>query len=443
MDYSFVERSRKDNLRYIFLELTKKCNLRGVHCGSDCGASSGNELTTDQWKDFIRYIADNFSPKQIMFCITGGEPMVRSDFYDIVNEIHKYGFSWGLTTNGTLITREDVSKLKKAGMKTVALSVDGLKETHDSFRNQEGCFEKVLQAFKLLNKKYLFERVQITTVVSKRNIDEMDALYDLFSEYGVKDWRLASVDPIGRANDKSDILLSADDYDRLFDFISQKRHENSMHIQYGCAHFVPERFDYDVRDMKYKCGAGIHVASVLSNGDIFSCIDTERRPELIQGNILYNDFCKVWENGFTEFVGEHRIHLSKKCSECNNREMCQGDAAHTWDYEKNEPQICLFELLKEKRFNALNRCGNCHRELLVDAKYCEYCGAKRGTGMYNLFDFNDRDFQTLYGPPPEKCSYRCLDCGKKWEHWVMGSSETDNCPYCCSKHITYQRDKWY
>lgn len=121
-----------------------------------------------------------------------------------------------------------------------------------------------------------------------------------------------------------------------------------MEVCFGCSHYLSYEAEREVRDNYFICGSGIMVASILCNGDIFSCVDIERRPELVQGNILNDRFSDVWKNRFEIF----REEKSDKCSECINcveKEFCRGDSGHTWDYENNCPQFCI---LRENNYYA-------------------------------------------------------------------------------------------
>lgn len=88
------------------------------------------------------------------------------------------------------------------------------------------------------------------------------------------------------------------------------------------------------------------VASIMANGDIGACLDIERRDDLVQGNIYFDDFINVWENRYLIFR-MNRAVKSKKCSECEYGSVCQGDSAHTWDYDNNEPMYCVAKKVME------------------------------------------------------------------------------------------------
>lgn len=438
-----IKPSRKQSLRQIFLELTKQCNMNCKHCGSNCSsANNSSELSTRQWKQFVSYIASHFDNRQIMFCITGGEPLIRNDFFEIVSHIKDCGFKWGLTTNGLLINKDIAKRLYECGMASVSVSLDGMKANHDKFRNSEGSFEKVVAGIRELIRCRHYESVQVTTVVNKENINDLPELYELIKQIGAHDWRIASIDPIGRANENADLLLDDEDFVTLFEFITKLKRHNVINVQYGCAHYVPKSFDYDLREMPYRCGAGEFVASVLHNGDIFSCIDIERRPELIQGNILKDDFLKVWINGFDEFKAEVRVSKSNKCKNCSKLKYCKGDSAHTWDYSKNEPMVCLHERLKKNVYTAQSLCGMCGKRLREEAEFCERCGTKRGEGAFNFYAFEEKHFQTLYGPPPMEYRFTCKKCSSQWNRVMMDASGIRYCPKCGAKAIQVQQGEW-
>ena len=103
----------------------------------------------------------------------------------------------------------------------------------------------------------------------------------------------------------------------------------------------------EVRDFYFQCGAGILVGSIMANGDIGACLDIERRPELIQGNIRRDDFVDVWENRYQAFR-RNRAEESAVCRDCEHREYCMGDSTHTWDFDRKEPRYCAVKRIKKE-----------------------------------------------------------------------------------------------
>ena len=115
----------KPDLRHLFLELTLACNERCFHCGSNCSVPSDNELSADEFKAVIDQVKEDFDISRIQLCVTGGEPLLRKDFFEIMNYAHSKGFKWGMTSNATFITKDVAHKLADAGMGTISVSIDG------------------------------------------------------------------------------------------------------------------------------------------------------------------------------------------------------------------------------------------------------------------------------------------------------------------------------
>ena len=137
-------------LKFLFLELTLRCNERCLHCGSSCGEVESNEMTLDQYKQILDDVKKDFDLKQFQLCITGGEPLLRKDFFDIMGYANELGYNWGMTSNATLIDQEKARLLKECGMKTISVSIDGLKESHDAFRRTPGGYERAMKGIEAL-----------------------------------------------------------------------------------------------------------------------------------------------------------------------------------------------------------------------------------------------------------------------------------------------------
>ena len=115
-------------------------------------------------------------------------------------------------------------------------------------------------------------------------------------------------------------------------------------MEYGCSHYLGPAWERELRDWYWLCNAGIYTASIMANGDIGACLDIERRPETIQGNIRQSRFKDVWDNRFQLF----RRDLSEGsdfCRGCRHAGHCRGDAHHSRDYDNNRPMLCFKGLL--------------------------------------------------------------------------------------------------
>ncbi|MBQ8171334.1 MAG: radical SAM protein [Oscillospiraceae bacterium] len=334
---------KQPQLRSLFLELTLRCNENCLHCGSRCNDVRSEELPVQVYFDFLDKIKHDFGTDKLMLCITGGEPLLRKEFFDIMGYAHKLGFRWGMTSNGILVTDEVAKQLHECGMGTISISIDGLRDTHDWFRRTKGGYDKAMRGVEALIRQGTFRHVQITTVVHKKNINELDELYDIMCGIDIDSWRVINLEPIGRAKEYPELLLEADDYRRLFGFIKEKR-ALGMPVEYGCTHYLGLDYEREVRDWYFLCNAGVYTASVMANGDIGACLDIERRPETIQGNILRDDFTEVWNNRF-EYFRTSLAEKNEKCAACTSKEFCGGGSCHSWDYDKLEQQVCFKDIL--------------------------------------------------------------------------------------------------
>lgn len=342
---------QKPRLTDLFFELTDACNLTCLHCGSSASPCNRTYLPFSDIRSVLDQVAAAYPPEDIMICLTGGEPLLHPDFFRIAQHSTRLGFSCGITTNGTLITREIAQKIADAGIYSVTVSLDGLEDTHDWFRNQPGAFRRAVAGIRNLRELQKNRPLlQTTTVVHKKNIHQLDAQLELMAELKVDSWRVINLEPIGRALEHQDLLLDREEHKKLLRFIREKRYDLNipMEVTYGCSHYLPTEYERTVRDHYFLCGSGISVASILCNGDIYSCLDIQRRPELIQGNIRTHNFVDVWENGFEAFRKDRTAHCSD-CAGCPDKRYCRGDSAHTWDYDNNKPLLCMKQLLKERK----------------------------------------------------------------------------------------------
>ena len=292
---------------------------------------------------FLDKIRSDFDGRLPMLCITGGEPLLRCDFFDIMSYAHKLGFRWGMTSNGTLIDEKTAERLYSCGMRTISVRIDGTETVHDKFRRTKDGYAAAMRGIDALTAHGGFNHVQITTVIHKQNIGQLDELYNIMLEKDIDSWRVLNIEPIGRAEDNHELLLDADDYCRMFDFIRSKRREG-MPVIYGCSHYLGLEYEREVRDWYFLCNAGVYTASVMSDGDIGACLDIERRAETIQGNILKDDFTEVWNNKFEYFRSEPGAK-SEKCSRCESLSFCGGGAYHSWDYDRCEQKVCFKDIL--------------------------------------------------------------------------------------------------
>ena len=324
----------------LLIEITKKCNAACDQCGSRCDIHSEELLSKEQILAALRDIRDNIGT-YTMLNISGGEPLMRRDLFEIMQEATAMGFDWGMVTNGSLITDKTIEEMRKSGMKTITVSVDGLRETHDSLRHLPGSWDHILEALKKLKKAAFLDHLQVTFTANRRNVYEFEELYRILSPIGLDSIRVSFMDPIGRALDNTDLLLTREEILYITDLANRiNANPRNTRIEWGCPHFLGKQLN----NRRFLCFAGIYTASVLYNGDIFVCPNVPHRKELIQGNILTDSISETWKNGFTYFRNRP---LPSKCGDCNYRNVCKGDSLHTLDFDTNEPLFCYRDYLEQ------------------------------------------------------------------------------------------------
>lgn len=323
----------------LLIEVTQKCNARCDQCGSRCDINSEELLSKEQILAALRDIRDHLGT-YTMLNITGGEPLLRRDLFELMGEASAMGFEWGMVTNGSLITDDVIVKMKQSGMKTITISVDGLRETHDALRHLPGSFERIMAALPKLKAAAFLDHLQITFTANRRNVFEFEELYRTVSPLGLDSIRVSFMDPIGRALDNTDLLLTREEILYFTGLVNRLNKTKGPHIIWGCPHYLGDLLE----SRRFSCFAGIYTASILVNGDIFVCPNVERRPELIQGSILRDSFSEVWNTRFLPFRNRQ---LPETCRDCRHRAACKGDSFHTLDFDKNEPRFCFRDAMEQ------------------------------------------------------------------------------------------------
>ena len=328
-------------LNYLFWECTSRCNLNCLHCGSDC---SKNSAVRDMpLADFLSAL-DTIESKSNNFIvvITGGEPLLRNDIEFCGREIRKRGMRWGMVSNGYLYDQKRHIELLNAGLGALTLSLDGLEDTHNWLRNSRSSFIKVDNAINIAASSTRLN-FDVVTCVNRRNIYELQSIYEYLVNKGVKAWRLFTIVPIGRAKNNPDLLLADYQFKELLDFISLKRKQKSIDIKFSCEGYVG-RYELMVRDSFFFCRAGINIGSVLVDGSISACPNIDR--EFSQGNIYKDNFFKIWETKYETFR-DRSWTKTGQCEKCSDYSYCQGNGLHYWHENKENVLICHNEKIEK------------------------------------------------------------------------------------------------
>ena len=332
-----AEARARRGLLSLELELSRACNLRCIYCYASSGLPMENELSLPEILNVVDQAVALGARKIII--LGGGEPLLYPGLFELGQQITELGFPWGMVTNGWAWKPDTVASARKAGMRTVTVSLDGLAETHDWLRCREGSFERAVGALRMLLAASWIQKVDVVTCVHRRNLTQLDDVRALLIDLGVKAWRLFTISPIGRAADDPDLSLSRDEFRQLMAWIHAQQNNEGIAIRYSESGYLGA-CDTLVRNHPFFCRAGINVAGIMVDGSILACPNINRR--FSQGNIHRDNFCEVWEKGYKLFR-DRRWMRTGECVDCSEWGLCQGNSFHLRDPETSRTLLCYYK----------------------------------------------------------------------------------------------------
>lgn len=349
--------------KWIAWEITRRCNLRCVHC------RSASEMEVNGHPDFsseeaFRIIDDIASYAKPVLVLSGGEPLIRSDVFDIAKYGTEKGLRMCLATNGTLVTEETCDKIKGSGIRIVSLSLDGSTEdVHDDFRNQKGAFSGTINATRLF-KKHGIEFI-INSSFTKRNQEEIPKIYKLAKELGATAWYMFMIVPTGRGEEIMNELITKEDYEEILEWhYEMEKDEDDMLVRPTCApHYYrvvlqkskEEKVKFQRRTLSFSTGgakgclAGQLICLIDVDGNVLPC----SYFPVSAGNVKEQSFKDIWEN--SSLFKELRDFDSYKgrCGSCEYINVCGGCRARAYtvygDYMEEEPFCGYVPVKMEKR----------------------------------------------------------------------------------------------
>ena len=315
-------------LNYLFWECTTRCNLHCRHCGSDCSQlSREKDMPLEDFLGALDTIPQSHRPKDFIVVLTGGEPTLRPDIETAGREIIKRGFSWGMVSNGWFYDESMHARLMGSGMGSLTISLDGLQPSHDWMRGREGSYSRALSAISIAAAEPRLN-FDVVTCVNQRNLSELPEIYNVLTSLNVRQWRLFTIIPIGRAANDPEMILTNDQFVSLMEFIKERRSLGGpVKVTFSCEGYLG-RYEEQVRVTRFFCRAGVNIASVLIDGRICACPNIDR-DAFSQGNIYQDNFYQVWETRFQAF--RNRTWARKgDCASCKDWKNCLGNGMHNW-----------------------------------------------------------------------------------------------------------------
>ena len=332
-------------LRYLFLEVTRRCNLACRYCGSSCtGREPDGELTVPEWIGVIEQVAADFDPKQVMIAVTGGEPLLKEGIYDLFAALRRVGFRYGMVSNGQILDAAAAERLVECGIGSISLSMDGVPEVNDALRGR-GAGAKVVAAVGHLRAAGYKGKLEIISTITRPALGRLEEMRRFVASLKVPLWRVAPVMPIGRAAENPELVPTADDVRALLEWIRSSRKDNMLPSpEFSEEGFLGNRFEGHVRPYLCQCRAGITIAGIRHDGRIGACPEL---PDVFdQGHIRTDRFKKVWDEGYG-ILRDRSWTKKGECATCKQYRVCRGGSLHLYPNAEGSFLRCLYLQCKE------------------------------------------------------------------------------------------------
>jgi len=374
--------------RLIFWEVTKGCNLRCIHCRATATElSSPTDLPTVKALNLIEQISQFCSP---ILVLSGGEPLYRSDIFELASYATHCRLRVALATNGTQVTKEVARQIVESGVRRVSVSLDGADApTHDAFRGIPGAFDAALRGFR--NLRGLGMSMQINMTIARHNALQLPAVLRLAVELDADALHTFLLVPVGCGADiAAEQMVPADEYERILNWFYDRSQEGEIELKATCApHYfrvVRQRRAAERRSptpatfwppsgvaamgrvdqpgsigvglhphrtsghphgdgmntMSKGCLAGTGVCFISHQGEVYPC----GYLPVLAGDLRQQSFEEIWRSAAVFQQLRDTGNLEGKCGRCEFRNVCMGCRARayaaTGNYLDEEP-FCIYE----------------------------------------------------------------------------------------------------
>ncbi len=324
----------------VIWNLVRRCNLTCKHCYSiSADKDFPGELTTDE----VFTVMDDLKAFAVpVLILSGGEPLLRPDIFDISRRAKQMGFYVGLSTNGTLIDASNIDAIAAVGYDYVGISIDGLRDTHDMFRRKQGAFDEAMHGIRLCHEAGI--KVGMRFTITMDNAQELPQLLALMDEEGVDKFYLSHLNYAGRGNKnrKDDVIHKAtrDAMDLLFDtcwqdievgrqreFVTGNNDADGVYLLSWIARHFPERLEHMRQRLQQWGGnaSGVNIANIDNLGDVHP--DTFWWDYRL-GNVRQRPFSEIWQDTTDPLMAGLKARprpLKGRCAACMHREICGGN----------------------------------------------------------------------------------------------------------------------
>jgi Fe-coproporphyrin III synthase len=340
---------------------TRTCNLKCIHCYMESDAVKyENELSTAEAKAFIDDLAE-FKVPVILF--SGGEPLIRPDFFELVEYSALRGLRATISTNGTLIDKETARRIRDLGVGYVGISLDGMHEKNDEFRRKKGAFESALQGIR--NCLDIGQRVGLRFTINRHNFAEMENIFKLIEEEGIPRICFYHLVYSGRGSEMMKEDVTREESRQAMDLIIDKtlefhnkgldkeiltvdNHADGVYTYLRMQKSDPKRAEQVWELLRNNGGnrTGIAIGQVDNLGFVHADQFTQNHTF---GNVRERKFGEIWTDKSHPILAglkDRKPLLKGRCAACKWLSVCNGNfraraEAATGDFWEADPACYL------------------------------------------------------------------------------------------------------
>ena len=337
-------------------ESTLACNLRCRHCGSSAGEARDDELTTDECQSLFEQLR---GLGMEWLTISGGEPMTRPDWAELIEMAKATGMGVGMITNAIALDEDAVRRAKAAGISSIGLSIDGLEATHDLIRGKKGHF-RVLEGAMSRLKKHGIPFGAVTTICND-NLSQLEEMHRYISESGAYSWQVQLGSDMGNLSHHPEMLIAPKQLPRLEKRLAHMIVEGpiKIHCADSLGYFGPHEKILRSPSGGHcwnGCGAGKTNIGIECNGNIKGCLSimagyNAEGKDFVEGNIRQTPLAEIWHRpgAFAYSRNRSRADLSGFCATCDYADRCKGGCLgkRVSDGNMSENPMCVYRVLME------------------------------------------------------------------------------------------------
>lgn len=324
----------------VIWNLVRRCNLTCKHCYSiSADKDFPNELSTTQ---VFEVMQDLKRFKVPVLILSGGEPLLRPDIFEIAHHAKEMGFYTALSTNGTLIDESNIEKIAAVGFDYLGISIDGIRQTHDNFRRMAGAFDASIHGLRLCRDKNI--KVGLRFTMTRDNASELPQLLALMDRENVDKFYFSHLNYAGRGNKnrKDDVFLQTTRWamDLLFDraladarakrgteFVTGNNDADGVYLLHWVEKKFPDRTDHIHAKLAQWGGnsSGVNISNIDNQGYV--------HPDTMWwnynlGNVKERPFSEIWQDTTDPIMAGLKAqprNISGRCAECGYFNICGGN----------------------------------------------------------------------------------------------------------------------